>query len=314
MTGTRVTQFASFVLSCVVGIATAADAQTENQVAKFNSAGSPVDSAIKEANGNVAIASCTDCGYKLAVGGPTHVHDSVTIDQAADWGGSLVLANTAKTGSAARMWTFFNTTGSAGNGLLLYSQPANGTPSCCIPRFWIADSGDTHLVPSGGNVGIGTTSPSTKLHVIGDVTVTGNIAAKYQDVAEWVPADSAVPAGTVVVVDPDASNGVQASASAYDTAVAGVISAQPGVVLGEPGPGKVLAAQSGRVRVRANTSNGAIRAGDLLVTSGRPGEAMRSEPVAIGSVTLHRPGTILGKALEALSDGRGEILVLLTLQ
>jgi hypothetical protein len=31
-------------------------------------------------------------------------------------------------------------------------------------------------------------------------------------------------------------------------------------------------------------------------------------------VSLHRPGTILGKALEPLDDGRGEILALLTLQ
>jgi hypothetical protein len=31
-------------------------------------------------------------------------------------------------------------------------------------------------------------------------------------------------------------------------------------------------------------------------------------------VAFHRPGTILGKALESLASGTGEILVLLTLQ
>jgi hypothetical protein len=41
---------------------------------------------------------------------------------------------------------------------------------------------------------------------------------------------------------------------------------------------------------------------------------MRSRPMRIGNQTLHRPGTLLGKALEALPTGKGEILVLLTLQ
>jgi hypothetical protein len=42
--------------------------------------------------------------------------------------------------------------------------------------------------------------------------------------------------------------------------------------------------------------------------------AMRSEPVDLGGVKLHRPGTLIGKALEPLESGTGEILVLLSLQ
>jgi hypothetical protein len=41
---------------------------------------------------------------------------------------------------------------------------------------------------------------------------------------------------------------------------------------------------------------------------------MRSRPVKIGDASVHRPGTVVGKALEALPKGKGEILVLLTLQ
>jgi len=169
-------------------------------------------------------------------------------------------------------------------------------------------------VQENGNVGVGIDTALSKLHVNGDLRVDGNIAAKYQDVAEWVPAHELLAPGTVVSVDFHSANHVQPSRSAYDTSVAGVISAQPGVVLGEPGPHKVLAAQSGRVRVRVDTSNGPIRPGDLLVTSATAGRAMRSTPLEIGGVTLHRPGTILGKALESLAGGTGEILVLLTLQ
>jgi hypothetical protein len=41
---------------------------------------------------------------------------------------------------------------------------------------------------------------------------------------------------------------------------------------------------------------------------------MRSDAIDIGGHELHRPGTIVGKALEPLTDGVGEILVLLSLQ
>jgi hypothetical protein len=36
--------------------------------------------------------------------------------------------------------------------------------------------------------------------------------------------------------------------------------------------------------------------------------------VSVGGVTIHRPGTIIGKALEPLDKGVGEILVLLSMQ
>ena len=147
----------------------------------------------------------------------------------------------------------------------------------------------------------------------GDVRVDGNIAAKYQDVAEWVDAAGALSAGTVVVVD-IAVNRVVASHAAYDTSVVGVVSPLPGIVLGEEGPGRVLVAQSGRVRTRVDARYGPIKRGDLLVTSSTAGCAMRSTPVMVNGVAMHRPGTIVGKALEDLPAGTGEILVLLTLQ
>jgi len=50
------------------------------------------------------------------------------------------------------------------------------------------------------------------------------------------------------------------------------------------------------------------------VTSPTEGYAMRSRPMKVGGKTMHRPGTLLGKALEPLPNGKGEILVLLTLQ
>lgn len=169
-------------------------------------------------------------------------------------------------------------------------------------------------ITNAGDVGIGTLSPSAKLHVTGNVVVDGNIGAKYQDVAEWVDAAEPIDAGTVVIVDPEAPNHVRPATRSYDTRVAGAVSAQPGLVLGVAGEGKALVAQSGRVRVKVDASYGAIAIGDLLVTSPTPGHAMRSQPVKVGGGAFHRPGTLLGKALEPLQSGKGEILVLLTLQ
>ena len=105
-----------------------------------------------------------------------------------------------------------------------------------------------------------------------------------------------------------------ASSQAYDTRVAGVISLQPGITLGEKGEGKVLVATTGRVRIKVDASRGSIKIGDLLVTSDVAGVAMKSQPIDVGGVQIHRPGTLIGKALEPLEKGVGEILVLLSLQ
>ena len=144
--------------------------------------------------------------------------------------------------------------------------------------------------------------------------IDGNIAAKYQDVAEWVESGTVLTPGTVVVVDPATNNAVRTSGKAYDVGVAGAVSAQPGLVLGEKGATKSLVAQSGRVRIKVDAGYGAVKAGDLLVTSPTAGYAMVSKPVKVSGAAMHRPGTILGKALEPLASGKGEILVLLTLQ
>jgi hypothetical protein len=60
--------------------------------------------------------------------------------------------------------------------------------------------------------------------------------------------------------------------------------------------------------VRADASQGAIKPGDLLTTSAIPGHAMK--------VTDHlrAQGAILGKAMSALKQGQGLVLVLVTLQ
>jgi hypothetical protein len=208
-----------------------------------------------------------------------------------------------------------------GKGQVMFRAAENWTDSATgtYLQFTTTPTGSTSFaermrIAANGRVGIGTATPTALLHVAGDIVVDGNIAAKYQDVAEWVESGGALDAGTVVIVDPEAMNGVRVATRAYDVAVAGAVSAQPGVILGEGGATKSLVAQSGRVRIKVDARYGAIRPGDLLVTSPTPGHAMVSKPLKVKGALMHRPGTILGKALAPLAGGTGEILVLLTLQ
>jgi hypothetical protein len=64
----------------------------------------------------------------------------------------------------------------------------------------------------------------------------------------------------------------------------------------------------GIVPCKVSAENGPVRAGDLLVTSSTPGYAMK------GTDRQRMLGAVVGKALEPLTDGKGMIQVLVTLQ
>lgn len=212
--------------------------------------------------------------------------------------------------SAGAEYAWFGDGSGTVNYMSIYAGPTHGLS--------LFSGGQVAMwIPTSGMIGIGTTDPKDKLHVAGtaridgDLTVTGKLLGRGQDVAEWVPTTEKLESGTVVVIDRGAPNHVIRSASAYDSSVAGVVTAEPGIVLGEPGDSMAMIATTGRVRVNVD---GPVAIGDLLVTSAKPGVAMRSQPLRIGGRLLHQPGTILGKALESTGSGQGKVLVLLSLQ
>src|ERR1043166_40165 len=321
--------------------------QTTNQIAKFNSSGGTVNSAISEVNGNVAIGATGGLVPLHVVTGASSAIYFAQFSSAVKVQGAnapLTAANDIVfqpdgryVGIGGLPLTMLDVSGTtrvtgqtlpaSGSGLELDFVPSGNTGTIraynrSSSAYQLLSLNDAVTVTGGssGKMGIGISNPQYRLdvsgtiHASGDITSSGSITANYQDVAEWVPSTQDLAPGTVVVLDRSRHNQVIASANAYDTTVAGVVSEHPGIVLGSGGAGKAQVATTGRVHVKVDATSAPLGVGDLLVTSDVAGTAMRSVPVIVGGVSIHRPGTIIGKALEPLQSGTGEILVLLSLQ
>ena len=118
-----------------------------------------------------------------------------------------------------------------------------------------------------------------------------------------------------MVIDPQHPEQLRIASSAYDRLAAGCVSGaggiQPGLVMQQnetPASGTFPVALSGRVYCLADASYGPIHPGDLLTSSPTTGRVM-----AVTDFT-RAPGAIIGKAMTALEDGLGLVLVLVTLQ
>jgi hypothetical protein len=283
---------------------------SQDRIAKWtDNAGTLGDSTISEVAGRVGIG-VTSPTYKLVVGpdiGPGLTTSDLTVSKGSGQSVSIYVGANGSNG--------MNFGWDQGTQRAFVNAPVESPIT-----FTHGGVSERMRISTNGNIGIGTNNPGSKLDVNGDLNLTGNavvagnIAAKYQDVAEWVEARQPLEAGTVVSLDVTRTNAVRASRRAYDGLIAGVVSAKPGVILGEAGLGRVMVTMSGRVIVNVDASKYPIRIGDLLVTSNKPGVAMRSRPIRVGGKLIHRPGTIIGKALEALPAGQGKILVLVSLQ
>ncbi len=162
--------------------------------------------------------------------------------------------------------------------------------------------------------------------------------ASYQPVSEWVEA------GDVLSLDPDRAMSFHRARVDAAATVVGIVAADPGFALGGSRDHRLIAdaglsaelelaraqhddsevarleaeiegifranfaplALSGIVRCKVDSSYGEILPGDLLVASDTPGHAR--------SAANPEPGTVIGKALEAMHGGTGLISVLVMLR
>ena len=154
----------------------------------------------------------------------------------------------------------------------------------------------------------------TNTYIEGDASVKTLTIRGGADVAEPFAMPKEIAKGSVVVIDDAHPGQLKLSAEAYDQRVAGIVSGangiNPGIALHQEGvvEGGQNVALSGRVYVQADAAFGAIKPGDLLTTSETPGHAMKVIEHAKAQ------GAILGKAMSSLKQGKGMVLVLVTLQ
>lgn len=121
--------------------------------------------------------------------------------------------------------------------------------------------------------------------------------------------------GLLVSIDENSKGKLEITRKAHDSKLVGVVSGangiKPGMIMGQDNTiadGDYPISLVGRAYVWADASYGKIKAGDLLTSSNTPGHAMKVKKYRKAK------GSIIGKALTELDDGKGYVLVLINLQ
>ena len=194
-----------------------------------------------------------------------------------------------------------------------YALDVEATPGGLINGGVVSDA-------LGGNIYLGMTNGVHKFRVDtnGVTYADGGFQSSGADFAESLAVRgqrTLYEPGDVLEIDETANRRVTLSHQPYATLVAGIYSTKPGLLATpqQTGDGtaplsEVPLAVVGIVPCKVTTENGAIARGDLLVTSSRPGYAMK------GTDRRKMLGAVVAKALEPLPGGTGVIHVLVKLQ
>ena len=163
-----------------------------------------------------------------------------------------------------------------------------------VPVFSVAGNGDTRA--------LGTMYAASS--DVGTPGTPGDLAERV-DIA---PGETDVSPGDVMVVDTGNTDTYRRSSSAYETAIAGVVSTNPTIIVGDSRTEySTVLAMIGRVPVNVSSENGAIKSGDILVSGAKKGYAAK---YVASLAPVGEPIGVVGIALEDLSASEGKILVL----
>jgi len=213
-------------------------------------------------------------------------------------------------------------TSSGAAGVYAEGTGANSYGLYAFSQSWLGavittPSSHTTLLLKGGNSGgdlikatnYDGTNTRFRVSSIGEVYADGSFHSGGADFAEMYPAHGELEPGTVVGIGADGK--LEPATAKRGQAVMGVVSDRPTIVGGstidvDGNSGKVPVAILGIVQVRASAASGPIHPGDLLCAGREPGTAEKA--------VWAYPGTIIGKALQALPSGQGRIRMLVTLR
>ena len=301
-----------------------------NTIPMFTGSSVVGNSNISQSGSNVGIGTTAPYG-PLDVKGPTV--DFIVSGRNLDPAVNYPLTFLQNSGSLLEGWNR-----SSGNGEtdFIANRGLGGTGGFNFYDYTNAGALNPLVAIQGtGNVGIGTTVPGAKLEVDGNLKLTSGSGASltfadgtvqstaytgvtfggdYAESVDVTGSRTQYEPGDVLVLDTENAGRVLKSAEAYSTAVSGIYSTKPGVVgrrqTSDPKTAKteVPMAMVGVVPTKVSAENGAIKVGDLLVTSSTSGYAMK------GTDRGRMLGAVIGKAMGNLNAGMGVVEVLVTLQ
>lgn len=271
--------FANFGTAGVYGISSGTGGYAGLFHASNPSGNGPAVLVITEGNGNAVTASAGGSG------------DGV--EATADGNGNAIFGWTPNYAlSRAGRFSNFNTSNSRET--LLISNAGTGTN---LLVNHTGSSGNLAIFQSGG-------ANIVRINKAGRGFFNGGTQNSGADIAEAFDVSSSVDdfePGDVLVIAVDKDRTVEKSTEPYSTLVAGVYATKPGVLLTEEDidsdlSGKVPMGVVGVIPTKVCLEGGPIKRGDLLVTSSKPGVAMKADRSRV------EVGQVLGKALQEFNS------------
>jgi hypothetical protein len=213
------------------------------------------------------------------------------------------------------------TTGPGRAGLFQIHNSRNPSPALGVQTNGIGPALQANHTGASGALAVFQTGGVNQARIsrTGKGFFNGGTQSGGADVAEAFEVEGEVrdyAPGDVLVISDQHPRRVQKSDEAYSTRVIGVYATKPGLLLSERDiddslDDAVPLGVLGVLPTKVSAENGAICLGDLLVTAGTPGHAMRAEPVEVNGIKLFPNGSLLGKALEPFAGpGTGVIRVM----